>query len=192
MRKVAACVLCCLFLTAGATAQTTNLSIFQDMAVECLGAVPVAVDTLELDAPDSMPYVRSALVTHWQNEGRAVFVADSSSGYPRLSYEVEKSDVAFSRRGRRVQRRVSLALSYTLAEPNGLVLVDDRCTDEYVDIIRRQAVPAVQSDAHPETQSEPPQSGWFRRYLEPVVITTATAVAVYLFFALRSADGSDT
>lgn len=190
MRSVAACVASLLIATTVA-GQSTNLALYQEMAVECLGDVPASIDTLALQPPDRMPYIRSALVTHWQDDGRTIYLPDSAGTHPLLSFDVEEADVTYARRSRRIGRSVVLALRYSLTSPTGRILADDRCREETSDMISRTALQVVQVDAYPETQADPPEGGWFRRYLEPVVITAATAVAVYLFFTLRSTEADD-
>lgn len=188
---LAACALFVL-LAAPASAQSTNLALYQDLAVDCLGGLPVDIDSLALEAPARMPFVRSALIGRWQDEGRSVFVADSSRNVAHLAYDIDDARVTYARQGGSLARRVVLAMRYTLTAPDGRILADDRCAEHYSDVIPRSALAAVQDDAFAETQGETPEAGWFRRYLEPIVITAATAVAVYLFFTLRSneADGS--
>ena len=59
------------------------------------------------------------------------------------------------------------------------------------DSISREALSTVESDAFPMTSAPHPAKGWFKRYLEPVVLTTATVLGVYLFFTLRSDSNDD-
>ena len=191
MRKaVAACALLVL-LTAPASAQSTNLALYQDLAVDCLGALPGDLDSFSLEGPERMPYVRSALISRWQDDGRSVFAADSSGDVAHLVYHIDDARVRYARQDGDVARRVALALRYTLTAPDGRILEDDRCAEEFSDVIPRGALAAVQNEAYAETQADAPEAGWFRRYLEPVVITAATAVAVYLFFTLRSNEADD-
>lgn len=198
MPDVAACVVSFLVVAAAAAllpqqaaAQTTNLELYQDMALDCLGDAATGIDTVALQASERMPYVRSALVKKWQDEGLVVFQADSAAQYPLLAYEIEQAEVAYARRGRQIARRVALGLRYSLTTSSGRIMLDDRCAEERSDLIDRDALEVVESDAYPETRAEAPHGGWFRRYLEPVVITAATAVAVYLFFSLRSTQADD-
>lgn len=161
------------------------------MAVECLGELPPQVERLVLDASDEMPYIRSALVETWQDDGREVYLPDATNGAARVAYEIEEADVRYVRRGRRLAREVRLTLQYTIANADGRLLADNRCAPTRGDVIARADVDAVQSDAYPETLADLPPGGWFRRVLEPAVLTAATAVAVYLFFTLRSTGGDD-
>ena len=190
MRRLAAAVL--LAAAVPAFAQTSNLELYQEMAVECLGGLTGAADSLAIVSPARMPYLRSSLVNEWQKAGRVVYLADTTAvrfNIPRLSYEVERAAVEYARRGKQVERRLRLDLRYTLTGADGLVIADDRCSSNRSDLINRTDLMRLQDPLYPETQAEPPPAGWIRRYLEPAVLTTATAVAVYLFFTLRSDAG---
>ncbi|MDX1531980.1 MAG: hypothetical protein R3362_10690, partial [Rhodothermales bacterium] len=175
-----------------APAQTTNAEVYQQLAVQCLGAVPGTAQALRLEAPGQMPYLRAALVQHWAEEGRALYLADSAAALPHLRYAIEEVGVAYAREGRRrLRRAVTLALRYTFTGPDGRLLHDDRCRDTFTDTLPRAARAAVEDAAYPETQGEAPPAGWRRRYLEPALLLAATAVTVALFFNLRGERSSD-
>lgn len=189
MLSTAAAVLLSFLMSSAALGQTTNLELFQEMVVECLVSVPAGADTLLLDAPETMPYLRSALTNRWQEDGLTIFLADSSAlPLPRLAYTVENSALAYARHGKQVERRLDLDLRYTYTDRNGRLLSDDRCSAARTSLVDRASLDRIQDAAHPETLAESPPAGWFRRYLEPAVLSAATAVAVYLFFTLRSND----
>ncbi len=184
-------MLFCLAGVVPAWGQPTNLEAYQTLAVECLAAAPDTARAFRLAVPARMPFLRTALVARWQEEGHMVFLADSSfeatGALPRLAYEVEEATVAYERAGRKQLRRtVTLALRHTFTGPGGEILREDRCRDVYEDTVARRAAAGLADEAFPETQAPLPEAGWLRRYLEPVVLTAATAVAVYLFFTLRS------
>lgn len=171
------------------TEAPTNIEALQNLAVACVAdAVPDSMQSFRLDAPDRMPYLRSALVDRWQAENRLLYLADTTStDLPTLAYAVETVDVRYARSGRRtVARTVRLALRYSLTAPDGRLLRDTRCQDAYTDTIRRDAIAALEAEAFPETQGEVPPGGWFRRYAQPAIVAAATVVTVYLFFSLRS------
>ncbi|QXD14225.1 hypothetical protein GQ464_012285 [Rhodocaloribacter litoris] len=177
-----------------ARAQETNLALYEAVALQCLAAVPDTARAFVLEAPETMPYLRTALVNRWQAEGRTVFLpgAPGAGGLPGLRYTVETARVAYQKaNGGRLARSVTLALRYTFSGADGRLLREARCQDTRTDVIPREALPRVETEAFPETRAEPPAPGWLRRYLEPVVITAATAVGIYLFFTLRSERADD-
>lgn len=192
-RRSLALLMYLLLVPAAGQAQPTNLDVYQTLAVRCLAAVPESAQTLRLDAPEAMPYLRTALVAHWQAEGRTLYLADSlaASPVPHLRYTVEQAQVTYARAGRREwQRTVALAVRYTYLAPDGRILADDRCQESATDTIPRARRAALEAAAYPETQGDVPRGSWRRRYLEPVLLAAATVVTAYLFFNLRS-DRSD-
>ncbi|GIV58852.1 MAG: hypothetical protein KatS3mg042_1765 [Rhodothermaceae bacterium] len=185
---------CCLAPMLSARAQPTNQALYEEMALACLEAVPDTARAFRLDAPAAMPYLHTALVQRWQTRGYAVYTPDAPASPPRpwLRYAVETARVAYAKAdGGRLRRTVTLALRYTFAAPDGRLLRDDRCEQTRTDTIPRDALARIESEAYPETQGTPPGPGWVRRYLEPAVLTAATAVGLYLLFTLRSDRADD-
>lgn len=170
----------------------SNMEAYQVLAVRCLVQVPDTARALSLASPSVMPFLRTALVEAWQGEGRSIYLADSTfmepdRPMPRLSYAVEQAGVTYAPARRRAfERTVTLALQYTYATDGGRLLRDARCKDSYSDMIRRSDRLTLETAAYPETQGMVPRAGWVRRYLEPAVLATVSAVTVFLFFNLRS------
>ena len=191
-------VLVCLAPTAWAAARAqptpTNLEAYQTLALRCLAQVPDTATVVVLDAPALMPYLRTALTDAWRNDGRILFLADSSlqaTAAPRLAYAIEHVGVAYARaRRKQLHRTVTLTLRYSFTTPQGRLLDEARCSETFTDTIRRAARTDLESDTFPETQGTLPRAGWMRRYLEPAALAAATAITVFLFFNLRS-DRSD-
>lgn len=172
----------------------TNQDVFAMLVQDCLADVPDTVDAFRLAPPHAMPYLATALARRWQSDGYTVYLADSTSArpMPQLRYVIDESAVTYERaERRRVRRTVDLALRYTFTAPDGRLLRTDPCRNAFTDLLDRDALDAVESPAFPETQGERPPPRWPRRYLEPVVLTAATAVAVFLFFSLRSDRADD-
>ena len=77
-------------------AQQTNMALFQQMAVECLGPVPSAHRQFHLEASgNKIPFIQSGLIQYWQENEYTVFLADStqnnnSASFPTLTYSIEK------------------------------------------------------------------------------------------------------
>lgn len=179
-----------------ARAQESTLSIYQQLARECMGELPSGIDSLQLEPTAQMPYLRSALIESWQSGGVEVYSVDSSppqaAHLPRLSFTVEDAVVQYVRADRRrINRQVRLGLQYSLTGPDGRIILDERCSRAAADIIDRTAVANIENRAYSETQGELPRAGWLRRIVEPAVITAAAAIGVYLFFTLRSQSAED-
>ncbi len=174
-------------------AQQTNQAAFIALGTACLGPLPGDVQSFYLDAPSQMPYLRSALIQTWQQEGRRIFVSDTTAALlPTLRYTIEAVAVDYARQGRKqVARTVSLGLRYALTTADGEVLRDAPCSDTFQDVLSRKALAEVETPTFPETQAPPPPPGGLGRYLEPALLTAATAVSVFLFFTLRSDRADD-
>lgn len=184
-----------LSLAEAAAAQPTNAEVYLDLAATCLTAAPDTVDAFRLESPEAMPYLATGLAALWQADGYTVFLGDSAAvppDLPRLAYTVDEAQVTYERvRRGRVQRTVTLALRYTLTATDGRLIRAAPCRETATDVIPLDALDAVESPAFPETQGERPPPRWPRRYLEPIVLTAATAVVAFLFFSLRSDRADD-
>lgn len=190
---VVACLLVGLGTEAG-RAQPTNLEAFQQLAWRCLDDAPDTLTAFRLDAPATMPYLRSSLVQRWQEQDRTLYTADSAAAppHPRLAYAVDEATVHYEAvPDDRIQRTLMLALQYTISTTDGQLLSDQRCEHSYADTVARAAVPDLEAAAHPRTQGTLPPSGSWRQYLKPALLIGATAVTVYLLFAVRSSGRTE-
>lgn len=176
----------------------TNLEQYQALALQCLADVPASEEALVLEAPARLPYLRTALTDAWLSDGRAVYLPDALPDttaarlLPRLQYRVEDAAVAYERApGKRLRRTVNLTLAHTFTAPDGRLLAEARCTEALVDTVARGDFERLATAAYGETQAPLPPAGWVRRYVEPALLTAATAIGVYLFFSLRSAPDSE-
>lgn len=175
----------------------SNLDVYQQIAVACVAEAPAALDAFRLAMPAQMPYLRTALMERWQAQQKQVYLADSSytaapAALSTLTVQIEQAEVHYERAARKqVQRAVTLGLQYTVVGGDGQLLQEARCADTVRDTVPRDQLDALASP-YPETQAEPPAAGWFRRHGQPAILTAATAVTVYLFFALRSDRANNT
>jgi hypothetical protein len=139
-------------------------------------------------------------VSGLRDSGKEVFLeirpalsdsASTSTGDAALTFFIQDARVKYEPDGRRhVTRSIDLELSFVLVGEASRVLADSTCSRQYDDRIRRADLDAVENESIPLTQGERPRRGWLRRYAEPIVVAGATAVAVYLFFNVRS-DAND-
>ena len=172
----------------------TNMQVFSNLGLSCLDSVPAEVDTLVIASPPTLPYVTSALIRHWQQQGKHLFSFDSlriSNSNPVLSWNVSDAEISYGRVNRKtLSRSAKLNLQYTLLGKQGEFLAHDTCRQSFSDEIPKKLVSELESAAYPETQAELPPDRWIRRHLEPVIIAAATALAAFLFFNLRN-DSAD-
>ena len=178
-------------------AQKANLEILQELALECLERVPDSSMQFILNSPPSPSFIQSELVNQWQEAGYTLFVLDSltkagTSGKPTLSYSIENSSISYERRKKkRVQRDIEQTIHFTFIDSEGTLLKDAMCTKQFSDTVSKSDLNGLESEAFPQTQAPHPQGSWLKRYIEPAVLATATALGVYLFFTLRSDTNDD-
>jgi hypothetical protein len=184
-----------------ASAQATNADLFGEMAVECAGPALEGREQIAVSGPSTRPYLGAA-VTGWALRSGirpfpALEPAESEPSGARarpavLQVSAAATEVIYRRAGRReLDRRLGQTLRIRIVEPDGSFGYDTLCSAERTDRIRRADLKSVEQAAWPETQGAPPPGSWRARFLEPVVITGATAVATYLFFSLRSRRSQD-
>ena len=83
-------------LVSSAQELTTNAQVFENLGLDCLGEVPHAADSLTLVPPSNFPYLTSALIQHWQQQGTELFSTDSlrtSKPYYSLSWEISRATI---------------------------------------------------------------------------------------------------
>lgn len=180
-----------LWAAAPLAAQPTNQAQLAALAEACLAPLPDTLAAFRLEGLP--PYLRTALVPRWQAEGRTLYAGEPSAdslatpALPVLRVTVETAAVAYTRAGRRrLGRSVRLVLLATLLAPDGRLLREARCERTAEDVVPRSAHAALEDPAIPATQAPLPPGSWRRRYLEPAVLTAATALVVFLFFSLRN------
>ncbi len=181
-----------------AVAQPVNTAVFQDLALRCVAFVTDSSDDLIIDTPAArMPYVRSAIVQALDAAGRQVYLADSTytaqpENLSTLRYQVDGSSVDYKRlRKKRAQRSVSLTASAALIDASGALVVDKSCNELAVDTVAIGTLKGLENSVYRETQGPTVRAGFGRRFLQPIMLTAATSLSVYLFFALRSDSNSE-
>ncbi len=179
-------------------AQPANTAVFQDLALQCIAFVHDGADDLIIDTPAArMPYVRSAIVETLTASDRRVYLADSAyttqpENLHTLAYEIAGTTVDYKRlKKKRAQRSITLNASASLSDANGGLLADKSCTEMAVDTVAIAQLKSLENSAYRETQGPTVHSGFVRRFLQPIMLTAATSLSVYLFFALRSDSDSD-
>ncbi len=171
--------------TSGQTALETNSDVLARLAVECTSPATEGLESVALQAPSRLPFLRSGLVSALEMSGMSVFESGTPS-HPALTLSLENAGVSYDRRGRGFLRRtLRLVLSVRLVDGSGQVRHDALCSSSFEDVISTDALPAVENQTYPETRGTVPLSRW-KRLVQPVVIAAASAAGTLLFFSLRS------
>lgn len=177
---------------AGAGASTeTNAEVLTRLALECTAGVLQGPDSLIVSSPSRLPFLGSGLLTSWQRAGKVLFVPGSREGLGRVDLGLERAGVSYRRAtSGLVERRVALSLSVRRTTAAGQILEDDLCAATEQDLVPLDRIPDLEDAGYPETRADIPLSFW-RRLVQPAVITAATAVGTILFFSLRSRRSTD-
>ena len=186
-------------LVSGLTyAQSTNLEVYQEMAAECLEPFADTLSTLTLKGTADTPYLHEKALQGWLRRGNRVVLADSLQSLQnsdtglQLVYRIDRQDLEYLYRNRRnLKRQFHLELQMRILSQQQEVLANQQCTKTYSDSVRRSQISDLEHAAYPETRAVLPTAGWVKRYLEPGVLISASALGVYLFFNLRSTSNSD-
>jgi hypothetical protein len=184
----------------GAAGQETNADILERLAVECVQPVAEPYTTIVLNPDPVNPFLNQAIISALRDNGKDLFLASETAVYdttslspaePLLTFFLEGATVDYRKKGRRtIDRSVGLRLSYLLTNRNSRVIADSTCFRSFSDEIAYSDLDAVETESIPLTKGKRPRQSWIRRYAEPIVVAGATAVAVYLFFNVRS-DSND-
>jgi hypothetical protein len=191
----------CLGSAARSEAQPTNAAVYQSLASSCLDSVAAPLTKFTVRAPERMSFVRTSLVQEWLADGKVIFIDDpttldtSDESVPvsdtTLAIDIEAAGVEYARGDKkRLKRTVVLSIRYLVRSPSGRVISDAGCDLRYDDEVDRDGAALLALPGHPETEAEIPESNWIRRFGEPLIITAAATVAVFLFFSLRSDQSS--
>lgn len=173
-------------------AQDSNEAIYTQLALACMPALSAEQESVSLSPFNKMPYVRSALVDSLKSLDTKVYLPDSTRSLAQLSYTINKATVSYKRlRRKKVQRDVTFNAAVMLVSHDGEVLEDAVCDKQFSDTVKLADLSSLESGSYPETQASHPKAGLAKRFLQPAMLTAASALTVYMFFTLRSESGSD-
>ncbi|MEW5799633.1 MAG: hypothetical protein AB1728_11575 [Bacteroidota bacterium] len=104
---------------------------------------------------------------------------------PSLLYGTVFTESLFG--ARKVERTLSLTLQIIFSsQSNGAVFYSNKFSMSHTDTVLYSEIQNLDDESlHLKTLSQP-QPSLFDSFLEPVIVTVASAVAIYLFFTIRS------
>lgn len=152
---------------------------------------------LTLDWGGALPFMEASVSAYLLAGGTALSEGASNGAIGgRLRIDVDEGSLRYVRAPRRaaepLERRIRVGLRYTMTQPDGTILASDSCVEDRSDLHSRRLANALADPRWSVTNPDIPQTGRWRRTLQPAVLVAATAIGTYLFFNLRSdrADGN--
>lgn len=171
-----------------AIAQPTNLEVMERLVGQCLDEVEIP-GVVRLNEDVRFEALGHAVVRHLQESNRRVYSGDTTTVHidaETLGYAIEHAGVRYVRDAGRLTRHVDLVVRIRRLTSDGEIAQSHRCTRSFEDRIDRQMIALLEDPMIPETTGAMPPGSFRRRVVEPVLLAGATAVAVVLFFTLRS------
>ena len=108
-----------------------------------------------------------------------------------VTFEIQEATVEYERASRSsISRTIKVQLSGLLLRDGTVVSSVTDCPDTFHDEVNRDNIDAIEHAGIPETMGDIPKSGFLRRFGQPIVVGAASAVAVYLFFSVRSDEAA--
>ncbi len=179
-----------------AAAQPANADVIGQLAADCVTTAIAVADTVEIIPDDRYEFIRTAVVRAFRDNGSVVVILPGSprptvegvnSGWPpSVRYRIEEAGVRYSKAGDALARQIAVDTRVLATMSDNSVALDTLCTKSFSDEIRPADVDDVEDANQPLTLGKRPDKGWLRRIAEPAVVAAASAVAVYLFFNVRS------
>ena len=101
-----------------------------------------------------------------------------------IVYRVVDRNLFF--RSSRYQRAVELLLAFHYKNNQESILYTYSKSIKKIDVVRRSEIAQLENKFYSFSQGQKIESSLWSKFIEPVIVTAATAGVVYLFFSLRS------
>jgi len=176
----------------------TNLEVFYKLSdssvVNVLKVVPKESNEiyLRLDLPEGYSVFRNKIVQDLRLQGKTVLFAKDSLLAPSLDFSIDRAKVSYSELFRhgffgsyKAERTVTLNGNFVLAS-GGMVKKTDNFSFQAKDTVNYDEIRNIEDFSIPFTRGDIPSEPVFSTLWEPVVALGTAAVAVYLFFTIRS------
>ena len=150
---------------------------------------------VEFRTSDTSGVIRNTLLETLKRMKYTVFISSSTAKREGASLDIGPVETrvrygpAFRESflgKRKTERTIEVAVSANIRNARGEVLFAGSLSRAFSDTIHVGDLPDLEIPSIPLTQGEPPEGGFFDSVLEPLIIIGASAVAVYLFFTVRS------
>jgi len=119
-----------------------------------------------------------------QTAASDIYIIDLGKMSVKLEYQVQKRNWMF--RPSQYLRKIEGILSFSIRKESGSVVFSREREIHFRDKISATDLKTVENEMYSFSQGTKQESKFVKRFLEPVVITGATAGVIYLFYILRS------
>lgn len=173
--------------------QTSNILHFADLADQCLSQLPDTPKKFEIIDTPRPSYLLSKAFARWQTESRTVYLpSDSTQTTTRLAklrLNVKAQTVQYIPESRaNLTRKLTLVLDMQLTKADGELVFQQLCVKENTpDVIPRKDLSKVETPGFPEATSPLPPVPE-RKWIKPVLISTALGTLGYLLYSVRSGN----
>lgn len=178
-------------------AQTkTNLQVFYDLVDSSVSKINTEVSTSDLKVDFStgkyFGIFQNQVISDFTKLGRTVIsgVPKDSSSVTVINYSIDNASVKYGEMERDgflgafiMPREIGLSGSYSLGNK---IINAESFNLMYYDTLAVDDVRVIENPSFPFTQGEVPSEPFFSSLFEPVVAIGSAAIAVILFFTIRS------
>jgi hypothetical protein len=180
-----------------AFAQTkTNLEIIYSLVDSSVSKINRDVNSNNLKINFSMgnyySLFQNQVIADFAKLGRTV-LSDSMkplSGFETINYSIDNAYVKYGEMERNgllgsfvMPRKIDLSGSYSISEGT---IISERFDFTYTDTVSIDDVKVIENPSFPFTQAEVPSEPFFSSLFEPAIAIGSAALAIILFFTIRS------
>jgi hypothetical protein len=178
-------------------AQTkTNLEIFYGLVDSSVAKIDQNINSKDLKVTfstgDYYRLFQNQVIADFVKLGRNI-LSDSiktSPGFETINYFIDNANVKYGDMERNgllgdfvMQRKIDLSGSYSISKET---VISERFDYAYIDTVSVDDAKAIENPSFPFTQAEIPSEPFFSSLLEPAIAIGSAALAVILFFTIRS------
>ena len=178
-------------------AQTkTNLEIFYGLVDSSVAKINQNINSKDLKVTfstgDYYRLFQNQVIADFVKLGRNI-LSDSiktSPGFETINYSIDNANVKYGDMERNgllgdfvMQRKIDLSGSYSISKET---VISERFDYAYIDTVSVDDAKAIENPSFPFTQAEIPSEPFFSSLLEPAIAIGSAALAVILFFTIRS------
>ena len=185
------------FSFAFSDAQTkTNLEIFYGLVDSSVAKINQNINSRNLKVTfstgDYYRLFQNQVIADFVKLGRTVLSdsAKTSPDFETINYSIDNANVKYGDMERNgllgdfvMQRKIELSGSYSISKET---ISSERYDFAYMDTVSVDNAKAIENPSFPFTQAEIPSEPFFSGLFEPAIAIGSAALAVILFFTIRS------